>query len=283
MSEFLSKDTFKEGLRAEKLVELNAAGTSVVGVDAAYDSGALQVKPPPGGWISAMGSVIGAVANPVNGQDALNKQTGDATYAPIVHTHPSTSDFLFTYDSSVTMADPGVGKVRTNTASGTPPTIMAISESTDIGISAANVFASLTVGDLIYFQESAVAGNWGRYKITSAPVDQGTWWQIGIEQVEVHGTAIAKNTLVLMRFTYGAGGSGGGLDQEAADARYLKLTGGALSGEISIPENVTLWLNSAKTIGIKFNSATSAIEFVGPYTSVSFAGKTVNVGLVVEA
>jgi len=129
--------------------------------------------------------------------------------AATTHTHPSTSDYRYVYDPLTTMADPGTGDVRTNTAVGTPATQISFSEITNLGIDASDMFSSLTTGDMIYFQQLDNANNWGRYQISGSPTDNVTWWLVPVTGIEQHGS-IAKNQTVLVRFTYGTGGGGGG-------------------------------------------------------------------------
>lgn len=196
MAEFLTQDTFKAGLVSQ--------GTTTV-------------------------------PNAVALTDALNKQTGNGLYATIGHTHPDSRDYQFVYDSVSTMADPGTGDVRTNTNVGTPSTQIAFSKTTNLGIDASDTFKSLAVGDLIYFQQLDNASNWGRFTVSGAPVNNNTWWLVPVTPETQQGT-INKSQTVLVRFTFGTGGGGnsGGLDQATADGRYLQLTGGTVTGPVSM-------------------------------------------------
>lgn len=146
------------------------------------------------------------------------------------HTHADSMQFNWIYDTVTTMADPGLGKVRTDTAAGTPPANMAISTSSDGGIDVTAMLKSLTVGDLVYFQRTDSSASWGRYRINAAPVVYPTWVKIPIETVETYGPAIVKNQLVLIRFTYGAGGGSVNMD-----GRYLKKAGDAITGVVTAP------------------------------------------------
>ena len=133
---------------------------------------------------------------------ADHDHSGGLMGVPVV----GTADYQWTYDSDPTMADPGAGSLRTDTPAGTPATQFAFSTTTDTGRNAGQTFQSLAAGDLIYFQEADNAANWGRYNITAAPTDNGSWWLVPVEGVGTAGGTIAKNQLVLVRLTYGGGG-----------------------------------------------------------------------------
>jgi Domain of unknown function (DUF4082) len=172
-------------------------------------------------------------ATPVDPDDLTTKAYVDA------HTHPSTTDFQFNYDSSATMGDPGSGKVRTDTVAGVPSTQIAFSDITNLGIDASQTFASLTTDDLIHFQKLDDANVWGRYRITASPTDNNGWWLIPVEGLEQHGT-INKNQTILARFTYGGGGGGtiGGLLTTKGDlvvrnaTTSVRLPVGPLAGQV---------------------------------------------------
>ena len=192
-------------------------------------------------------------------------------YAHNDHTHPSTTDFIWTYDVPVTMADPGSGKVRTDTG------VIAFSEETMSGIDVSNFLIQLAVGDLISFQQLDNAANWGRFRVAAPPVDNTTWWFIETEFVEAHG-AVSKNKEVWVRFTQDTDGGGGPLDhgtlvgledddhpqyldQTRGDIRYSLgghthalddlsdvVTGGAADGEV-LRFNGTNWAPGMVTSG----------------------------------
>jgi len=218
MTEILSRDTFKAGLVAEGAV---------------------------------------TVPNVVAGTDALNKNSADLAYAAINHTHTDTRDYQFLYDSVNTMADPSTGKVRTNTDVGTPSTQIAFSKTTNLGIDATDTFKSLAVGDLIYFQQLDNAANWGRFTISGAPVNNSTWWQLPVTAVSQQGT-INKNQTVLVRFTFGTGGGGsGGMTQDAADLRYVNVTGDTMTGSLTVGSDLFLSKPTGQDLEVKFQVAGS--------------------------
>jgi len=142
------------------------------------------------------------------------------------HTHPESMQFYWNYDSPATMADPGVGKVRTDTASGTPPANLAISVISDGGIDVSNILKELRVNDTIYFQAKAGASSWGRYKIRAAVSVTATWALIPITLTESAGTPISKNTEVLVRFTYGINGGGYGADAASPSKGRNRIVNG---------------------------------------------------------
>lgn len=149
------------------------------------------------------------VADPTSAQDAATKAYADTNFSGIGHTHPSTTDFRWTYDSNATMANPGSGRVRTDTAAGVPSTQIAFNDITALSVDSSQTMASLRTGDVIHFQQLDNANNWGRYSISATPTDNGTWWLVPVTSIEQHGSAISKNQDVLVKFTYGAGGGGG--------------------------------------------------------------------------
>lgn len=161
----------------------------------------------------------------VKGSDPVTLLWQDLFYAAADHTHPSVVSYTWTYDTPTTMADPGTGKIRTNTAAGTPATQIAFSDLTDGGIDASPVLMALKAGSELYFQQKNQADNWGRYSITGNPTNNGAWVLVPVEGVEDHGTAINKNQSVLIRFVYGSGGGGGGDSGIGTDEFWKKWTG----------------------------------------------------------
>lgn len=115
--------------------------------------------------------------------------------------YPATTRFQWDYDTSVVMADPGAGKVRTSSAL----TDVSFSTLSSGGTDVSRIFARVRASDIFLFQQSDNADNWGRYKLTSAPKDNGSWWLFSVTQVESHGVVVAKNKTVVVEFTYGIG------------------------------------------------------------------------------
>ena len=115
--------------------------------------------------------------------------------------------FIWNYDTSATMADPGSGRLRTNTPAGTAATLIALSAWPLSGVDIGNMLRSLTAGDLLFFQEADDSHNWGRYELTGPPVDNGTWFQVPVYGIGTAGGTINKNQGLLIRFTYGTPGA----------------------------------------------------------------------------
>lgn len=76
----------------------------------------LALKPPAGGWINMGGSVVGAVANPSNANDAVNKTYADQFVLPTE----------VVAGSGVTVSQPGDGTVVVGLSGGAPQQTMEV-------------------------------------------------------------------------------------------------------------------------------------------------------------
>lgn len=124
----------------------------------------------------------------------------------------STTTGIWRVDTaSTTMADPGAGKFRFNTATPSTATALAFDRTTDPGTDATNLLKALAVGDGIYIQDQSNSTNFVRYDVTGAVINNTGWFQI---PVTLHGsssggTLPTNNTQCLVQFTTGGGGAGG--------------------------------------------------------------------------
>jgi hypothetical protein len=150
------------------------------------------------------------------------------------------SSHTWNYDTVATMADPGSGKVRTDTDVGVPSTKIAFNILTSDGIDSSLELRTLKAGDSIYFQQESNANNWGEYVVSAPPSDNVTWFLLPVTPGDQSGS-IAKNQRVLVRFTYSSGGGGGGGNPVHIVAGE-GLTGGGL-----LDEDRTLAVNWGNT------------------------------------
>lgn len=161
-----------------------------------------------------------------------NPGTGivDITVDPDGHSHGFISNGVWTYDTNETMAAPTSGRLRSNAATASSVTQIALSELTNEGADASAVLARLTTDDEIVFQERANADNWARFSLTAPPTDNTTWWLLDVAFKESRGSPVPKNADITV--TVGVGGGGtkdhGALEGLADDdhPQYLNLTRG---------------------------------------------------------
>src|SRR5262249_32500910 len=122
-----------------------------------------------------------------------------------------TTQGYWRFSTTTSMADPGAGKIRFNTATPSTATALAISVTTDPGTDATRVLQSLTNGDSIYIQDQGNSANWVRYKVNGTPTNNTTWFQIPVALYATGsygGTLPSNNTPLVLSFS-GGGGTGG--------------------------------------------------------------------------
>jgi hypothetical protein len=138
----------------------------------------------------------------------------------------------FNQTSTDTTTSPTSGRFRTNTGNFITATQLAIHEITINGIDRSNVLRNQLVGDLIQCQDPANADSWCRYRLTSTPVDNGTWFQINVALEGSGGTAPGNNREILFTFAASSGGGGGGIPDAPSDGvRYVRQNAGWVSGD----------------------------------------------------
>jgi hypothetical protein len=161
-----------------------------------------------------------------------------------------------------TMADPGNGKFRFNSASVTTTTQIAFSRLTMGNNDFSNNFRSLSVGDTIQAQESTVAANWVKFTLAGAPADNNTWWQLPVTYVTATGTLPSGNTEVSFLFT-----------KAALDVNVVKM-GGTTILQSSVYVGATPTTTDFDT---NFTTDTGANSFIAQsvyFTSGVNAGRT---------
>jgi hypothetical protein len=110
---------------------------------------------------------------------------------------------LWNFSSTTTMADPGSGKVRVNDPSVPSATQMAISATTKGGTDRSQIIKSLMVGDQIVCQDRNNSANWVRYMVQSAPINNATWFQIAVSAMSNSGTTPSNNNELVIAFEGG--------------------------------------------------------------------------------
>lgn len=205
------------------------------------------------GGVDAAGNKLVNVADGTLASDAITKAQLDG------HTHPTNTSGIWNYGTSLVMADPGSGNVRTNTAAVVDATQIAISRTTQGGVSAADILGGLAKGDIINAQLKADSTNWVRFTVDAAPTNNTTWFLIPVKFSASQGPAIAKNSDLLISFTTGAGGGGSQVVNEVSiqtaqpvdateiwidtdedsmvglDGRYILRSGDTMSGKLLVP------------------------------------------------
>lgn len=109
---------------------------------------------------------------------------------------------MWTYDSSTSMADPGTGKLRLNSATLSAVTAMAISDLTALSgnpdlsswVLSWDDSSSEIRGQII-LRRSGASENLAIYNITSASTDNSGWTQLVLAHVASHG-ALSGDTLL---------------------------------------------------------------------------------------
>src|SRR5262245_43901007 len=191
--------------------------------------------------------------------------TGAQQAAAGDHAHQSTSTFYYRFSTNTAMADPGPGQFRVDAAVFTTSTAMALDTVTDNGTDITNVLSSLLAGDMLYIQTQASSANWARHRITGTPVNQGGWFQIGVEHVSSGGTLPTNNTPCVLQATLGSGGGGGGavssVDGRTGDVvlsdLYVDTTGDTMTGALTVPTSVTVTNGRLSLTGTNAGAAAS--------------------------
>lgn len=109
------------------------------------------------------------------------------------------------FDSSLSMADPGAGDFRLNTANMSTATFLAISKTTENGLTLDLENELKDEQKFICFQQSSGQDIAGYFIIDGTPVDNTTWMQIPIVNIDQVGTIFSNSKLVPFNF-FGIGG-----------------------------------------------------------------------------
>ena len=107
---------------------------------------------------------------------------------------------MFEADTVYTIADPGTGQFRTNSAA--TPTIIAFSKTTGGGTNVATDLLALKPGDQILMRPLTPGGTWRLFVVTGAVTDSGSWVQFPVSMSQQSSTppTLANNDDVLFDF-----------------------------------------------------------------------------------
>jgi hypothetical protein len=143
------------------------------------------------------------------GQVVVVKATEDGlTFAP--EGGGAAVQGVWLYKSVNTMADPGSGALRTNTTALATATQIAISQFTNNNFDRSSAIMALQVGDELLIQDTNNTNVWAQYNVTSLPVNNVTWFQIGVSFVSGGtGTNPSNNDPLNITFPATSGGGGG--------------------------------------------------------------------------
>jgi len=156
----------------------------------------------------------------------LTEPEGDAAYAAIDHTHPSSTSGLWTFSTNTAMTDPGSGHFRVNTGVVGTATMLDVSHTTQGGTAMPPVAASLGPGDAIYVQDRDDSTRWARYDVTADAVGAGTYGTVAVAVVATSGTPIANNQICEVVFSISSGGGG------AAGGPFVDEAGDTMTGTL---------------------------------------------------
>jgi hypothetical protein len=108
----------------------------------------------------------------------------------------------YKFDTTITMADPGNGYVRINNAVYASVTQVAISVLTSAALDITRILAAISSGDILYIQDKDDATRAARFKVTAAPVNNTTWFQIPVAHVSSQGTLFGNNNTLAVAFGF---------------------------------------------------------------------------------
>ncbi len=189
---------------------------------------------------------------------------------------------IWNYSTNVTMADPGSGKIRVNSASAATATLMALSSTTGPGTDVSAYLRTLRTGDTIYAQERATAANWVRYRLTANPTDNTTWFQIPITLLD--GTSVSgsinNNADLILSFTRSGTGSASISDGNKGDVTVSSggtvwtINAGAVTpAKMDTGPALTVLGQPGATAGVRQNIAATAN---GQYLQMAAGGLNFN-------
>ena len=160
----------------------------------------------------------------------------------------------FNQTSTDTSTSPATGRFRTNTGNFSTATQLAIHQNTINGIDRSEVIRTQLIGDLIQCQDPANANSWCRYRLTSTPVDNSTWFQINVALEGNGATAPSDNREILFTFTANSGGGGGGGGAPTTAEYLTKSADATLSAERVVTDATAItwdWSTAGQVKAIK--------------------------------
>jgi hypothetical protein len=177
--------------------------------------------------------IIRNVADPTASTDAVNKSYGDANYGGTAATNAAASasaaassassastsatsastsatqainaaGFLFTFDSSTTMADPGAGDVRLNNSTFASVTAIAVADNSantgnpDVSASILAMDDSTSTANrgTVTLRKSTAPENFAQFYLSGASTDNTGWTQLAVTHLASNGTFVGGDTLV---------------------------------------------------------------------------------------
>lgn len=97
----------------------------------------------------------------------------------------------WTWTTSTTSA--ASGRVGINTASWSTATVVNIAKNNKAGNDTSNVLQQIKPGDRIYYQDSGDATKWGRYTVTQAGTDNGTYFSYPVTFIDGGAGGVPAN------------------------------------------------------------------------------------------
>jgi hypothetical protein len=161
--------------------------------------------------------LVDDVAAPGNNYFYGTNQAGAKGWLPLP---AATSEGIWDYNqvNTDTATAPASGRFKTNSGNFADATQLAIHGVSVNGIDRSDVIRTQLPGDLIRCQDAANSASWCRYILDSAPVDNGTWFQLNVTLEQASGVAPGNNDDVALTFVASATGAAGYSDEQAQDA-----------------------------------------------------------------
>jgi hypothetical protein len=121
---------------------------------------------------------------------------------PLPAPTPSPSSQILTnsWAASVntTIASPGNGAIRWNTAAQFDASIIAVATVTNTNTDVKLGLKSAIAGDILYIQRQNDSSIWMKYRVTAAPIDNGNWIQYAVATLGHSGGPFGGNQGLLV-------------------------------------------------------------------------------------
>ena len=160
-----------------------------------------------GTWPGQNVNLVNDVATP--GNNYCYGTDGSGTKGWVALPVSSTSG-VWNYSTTLTMADPGSGKLRTNNATWLSVTQIALNQYDQNNFDRTPILSSLVTGDVLFIQDKSNSGNYVKYTVAGTPTNNTSWFQIPVTVTSGAGTAPANNAPLVVQFQQVASGGGGG-------------------------------------------------------------------------
>lgn len=141
----------------------------------------------------------------------LSFQQSNLNFAELYKGAGAVSAGIWNFDatSTDTSTAPVSGRFKTNSGNYRDATQIAIHATTLQGIDRAYVLRTQLAGDIVQCQDAANADAWCRYILSSAPIDNGDWFQLNVTLEADGGVKSGNNQEVIFTFTPGGAGEVG--------------------------------------------------------------------------